>query len=145
LLLAFTTSRSATALPLPARVTQLTSLHQFGWSSIDSASAVVSDTPIRLSIDTWQQVRKAATSDVRLNRDLPTESIIPPIARLASRLHAAALALGANAVDARLIAITHVLAPALATAGADLPRDWPELAAQHFETAKTVLSPSTTP
>jgi hypothetical protein len=139
MLLAFTITRSLTALRMPRRVAELAPLLNFDWTSISLEAALAARNLVRVAVAPWREVQITAEPLTAIEGLAPV-AISPPVYRLAARLYKAGLALGTDPASARQIAFTHVIAPALAAAGGALPEGASDAAVRHFDLAKSVMT-----
>lgn len=139
LLLAMTTANARTALPLPRRVWEFAPLFNLDWAKTLELAEGGTAPLSRIAALRWQEIRAAAERVAPTGGVIPSD-LSPPARKLGARLARAAIALGAASEDAWAIAATHVLVPALASAGAPLPAELSSVAPRNFEIANALIS-----
>lgn len=136
LLLAATVSNSRQALPLPRQTWASAPLFVFSWLGTDSSLSQAAPNPTQLASSTWRTLREASSSFQYVSAH---DNGLPPVRRLASRLHSCIRAVQPSA-ESELPVLTHLLAPACASSGRDPGPNHPPQVRVHFELAKMLIS-----
>jgi hypothetical protein len=139
LLAVATVADARMALPLPRKVWEHSPLFLFNWLPGDVGSSLPDQGPGRVSGTYWRELCARVQFQDQTVSSTPQAN--PPTRRLANRFHAAVCAFAPEA-DATAIVRTHVLAPAIASSGGELPPDFSPSAQSHFQAALALISES---
>lgn len=136
LLLAATVSRARISLPLPRNTWEHAPLFVFDWLAVETGE-LLSPAPTCVPAVRWRELIAASGSASLMIA--PAQSMSPNARRLAARLRAAAGVLNPEA-EAEEMSRRHVVAPALASGGREIPLEFMPSAQLHFRFAHTLIS-----